>query len=140
MPTVAIAGASGFVGRALSQYLLPDFRVIGLARRPEASPHAAGLEWRKCDLFSLLECEQALVGVETAVYLVHSMLPSARLTQGTFPDLDLIIADNFTRSAAKAGVKHIVYLGGLVPDVPVLSRHIQSRLEVEQTLGSRGFR
>lgn len=138
-PTVAIAGASGFVGRALSPYLLPDFRVIGLARRPESDPPAAGREWRKCDLFSLLECEQALVGVDTAVYLVHSMLPSARLTQGTFPDLDLIIADNFARSAAKTGVKHIVYLGGLVPDVPVLSRHIQSRLEVEQTLGSHGI-
>ena len=139
MATVAIAGVSGFVGRALSQYLLPDFRVIGLARRPESDPPAAGLEWRKCDLFSLLECEQALVGVDTAVYLVHSMLPSARLTQGTFPDLDLIIADNFARSAAKAGVKHIVYLGGLVPDAPALSRHIQSRLEVEQTLGSHGI-
>ena len=137
--TVAIAGATGFVGRALSGYLLPDFRVIGLARNSDPGTPMTGIEWRQCDLFSLLECERALVGVDTAVYLVHSMLPSTRLTQGTFPDLDLIIADNFARSAARAGVMHIIYLGGLAPDASVLSRHIRSRLEVELTLGSHGI-
>ena len=137
--TVAIAGATGFVGRALSRYLLPDFRVIGLARDPDPGPPKTGIEWRRCDLFSLLECERSLIGADAAVYLVHSMLPSARLTQGTFPDLDLILADNFARGAARSGVRHIIYLGGLVPDSPVLSRHIRSRLEVEQTLGSHGI-
>ncbi|MBI5883637.1 MAG: hypothetical protein HZB91_11100 [Elusimicrobia bacterium] len=101
--------------------------------------HQAGrVEWRSCDLFSLRQCEEALAGAEQAFYLVHSMLPSARLTQGSFEDMDLICADNFARAAAKARVRQIVYLGGLIPDEPMLSPHLRSRLEVEETLGSRG--
>ena len=132
---VAIAGATGFVGRALAA-ALSGRPLIGLARHPpQARP---GLEWRRCDLFSLLECEAALRGADQAVYLVHSMLPSAHLTQGAFQDFDLICADNFGRAAAAAGVRHIVYLGGLIPDEPVLSRHLESRLEVEKTLAAHG--
>ena len=136
--TIAVAGASGFIGAALCRELLPAYRVIGLSRREGQAPAVAGVEWRRCDLFSLIECEQALAGVDAAVYLVHSMLPSARLTQGTFQDLDLISADNFARAAARVGVGHIVYLGGMIPDQPNLSRHILSRGEVETTLGAHG--
>jgi len=66
------------------------------------------------------------------------MLPSAHLTQGVFQDFDLICADNFARAAARAGVRQIVYLGGLIPDDPALSVHLRSRLEVERTLAGRG--
>ena len=137
-PTVAIAGAGGFIGSALCRELIPDYRVIGLSRRSGPFPSSGGVEWRPCDLFSLFECEQALVGAEAAFYLVHSMLPSARLTQGTFQDLDLISADNFARAAARVGVRRIIYLGGMIPDQPDLSRHILSRREVESTLGAHG--
>ncbi|HJL27639.1 MAG TPA: NAD(P)H-binding protein [Polyangiaceae bacterium LLY-WYZ-15_(1-7)] len=136
-PTLALAGASGFVGSALRRALADEYRLVGLSRRPRRSPDT---EWRVCDLYSLLDVEQALAGCDVALYLVHSMLPSARLTQGSFADLDLVLADNFARAAAKAGVKHIVYLGGLVPDLPEaeLSAHLRSRLEVERALGAHG--
>ncbi|HAM35461.1 MAG TPA: hypothetical protein DEB40_05055 [Elusimicrobia bacterium] len=137
-PIVAIAGATGFVGRALACSLAPHYRVIGLARVPPPPTPQAPVQWRRCDLFSLLQCEAALQGVEHAFYLVHSMLPSAHLTQGSFRDMDLICADNFARAAAKAGVRQIIYLGGLIPAKTALSEHLSSRLEVEQTLGSRG--
>ncbi len=136
--TVAIAGASGFIGTALAEELAEDYQVIGLSRRNPPARAVGGLAWRRCDLFSLFECERALAGVETAFYLVHSMLPSAHLTQGTFQDLDLISADNFARAAARVGVRHIIYLGGMIPDQPNLSRHILSRGEVERTLGAYG--
>lgn len=142
--TVAIAGATGFVGRALAGSLVADYKVVGLSRVPPArsDPIPAApeepVEWRRCDLFSLLQAEKALAGAQSAFYLVHSMLSSARLTQGSFQDMDLVCADNFARAVAKAGVGQIVYLGGLIPDAPGLSRHLQSRLEVEATLGSRG--
>jgi len=67
-----------------------------------------------------------------AIYLVHSMLPSARLTQASFEDLDLICADNFARAAKRAGVEQIVYLGGLLPQTEELSPHLASRLEVDR--------
>lgn len=136
--TVAIAGASGFVGRALSRRLIAEHRVIGLSRHPRAPAPDGPHSWRACDLFSLLGLEESLEGVDVAVYLVHSMMPTARMTQGSFEDLDLILADNFGRACAKNGVRHIVYLGGLIPPGADLSPHLRSRLEVEHALGAHG--
>lgn len=133
--TVVIAGARGFVGRALIERLLPHYNVIGLSRRFQDNGE---VEWRECDLFSRRETIDALRGADFAVYLVHSMLPSARLTQGNFEDMDLICADNFARSARKNGVEHVVYLGGIFPEGKALSRHLVSRYEVEQALSSYG--
>lgn len=137
---VAVAGASGFVGQALLPVLAREFDVVALARDPgrRATGSPAGVTWRACDLFSLLDAERALAGVDLAVYLVHSMLPSARLVQGSFEDLDLIAADNFGRAARAARVSRIVYLGGLLPAGEPLSRHLASRLEVEETLRASG--
>ncbi len=144
MNTVAIAGATGFIGRALTASLLTrGHRVVGITRHnvPERCVIHPGfrcpVEWRKADLYSMYQCERALEGVHTAFYLVHSMLPSARLTQGRFQDLDLIMADNFARAAKAMGVQHIVYLGGFIPPEAELSHHLQSRLEVESTLAAR---
>lgn len=139
--TVLVAGASGFVGRALGPALAARHRVIGLSRRDRAG--SEGYErFLRCDLLSLEDTERALVGVSVAVYLVHSMMPSARLTQASFADIDLLCADNFARAAAKAGVKRIVYLGGLIPgggdEAGGLSEHLRSRLEVERVLASTG--
>ncbi len=134
-PVVVVAGASGFVGAALVPVLARDFDVVALSRSP--SPLPAGARWARCDLFSLLQTERALAGADYAVYLVHSMLP-ARLTQARFEDMDFILADNFARSAARAGVRQIVYLGGIIPDDTRLSRHLASRLEVERVLAARG--
>ncbi len=87
---VAIAGASGFVGRSLVKALAPSHDILALARAPQATDVAGGVEWRACDLFNLREAERGLAGADIAVYLVHSMMPSARMTQGRFDDLDLI--------------------------------------------------
>lgn len=132
--TVVLAGGSGFVGQALAARLSERFRVVGLSRS-ERPPDQHVDEWRKADLFNLRDAERALVGANYAIYLVHSMLPSARLTQGTFEDLDLICADNFARAAKSAGVEQIVFLGGLLPTQRDLSPHLASRVEVEKTLG-----
>ena len=136
-PTLVLAGAAGFIGQALATALHARFRVVGLSRK--ARPADAHIdEYRRCDLFNLREADGGLAGADYAVYLVHSMMPSARLTQGSFADLDLICADNFARAAKAAGVRQIVYLGGLIPTGEPLSEHLRSRLEVERTLGRYG--
>lgn len=134
--TVVVAGASGFLGRALAPRLAGRHRLVGLSRGKRSGDGYDA--WRACDLFSLKDAEEGLEGATHAVYLVHSMMPSARLVQGSFEDLDLICADNFARAAKKAKVRQIIYLGGLIPDVVRLSKHLQSRLEVETTLGGHG--
>jgi uncharacterized protein YbjT (DUF2867 family) len=133
--TVAIAGATGFLGRALCRDLAHDHRVLALSR---SAADLEGVEARVCDLFVQSQVEAALAGADVAIYLVHSMLPSARLVQASFADLDLLLADGFARAAERAGVRRIVYVGGLAPAGHPLSPHLASRKEVEETLGARG--
>ena len=110
--TIAVAGATGFIGTALCELLSADFHVVALSR--SAQPQTDGpIEWRVCDLYSPESCVEALKNVDKVVYLVHSMMPSARLTQARFEDLDLILADNFARAADQNGIRHAVYIGGL---------------------------
>lgn len=134
MRKILIAGASGFIGNALIEHLLTDetIEIVGLSRRDRTSHHPR-LSWKKCDLFSLKDISEAMKGCESAYYLVHSMLPSATLSQGTFYDFDLIMADNFVRSALEHKVGHIIYLGGMIPAIRDLSWHLRSRFEVEET-------
>lgn len=140
-PRVVVAGASGFVGRPLVERLSQDFHVVGLTRSVESARKSnpdLAVEWVECDLYSLSSVERALQGASYAVYLVHSMMPSIGLTQASFEDLDLLLADNFARAAATHQLEQIVYLGGLLPDNGPLSTHLTSRREVEEVLGSRG--
>lgn len=138
-----MAGGSGFVGTYLRRNLSEYFHFRGLTRsesRANAQPRQTHTEWVLCDLFSLPQVEKALEGVDFAIYLVHSMLPSSRLTQGNFADLDLLLADNFSRACRSAGVKHLIYLGGLIPEKDKnLSPHLASRLEVESILADSGI-
>jgi uncharacterized protein YbjT (DUF2867 family) len=145
---VAVTGATGFVGNALVSGLKDSCAVIALGRRyaPDEGEASlsdlseSGVVRRRCDLFSVRQTRTALENADVAVYLVHSMSPNSRLTQGSFEDLDLLLADNFGRAAAESGVKRIVYLGGLLPsdEGSELSSHLASRLEVEKALGAHG--
>ncbi len=140
LPVVAIAGASGFVGTSLRIALRDRYRWCALTRsHAVASSYSQedNTEWRECDLYSLPQVEHALRGARYGIYLVHSMLPSSRLMQASFSDLDMLLADNFIRAAEAVGIEHIVYLGGLIPDERSLSPHLASRLEVESVLRSR---
>lgn len=140
MTTITIAGASGFVGKALIRYLSKqaNMHIRALSRKDYSQFNTNCLTWVKSDLFSLLDTEKALNDTDIAIYLVHSMLPSAKLVQGGFEDFDIILADNFARSAKKNNVKQIIYLSGIIPEEKNLSGHLFSRLEVENTLMSSG--
>lgn len=135
--SIVVAGATGFVGRALVSALARsgDCEVIGLSRGRGA---LEGATMRQVDLLDADATRRALSGAKLAVYLVHSMMPSERLVQGDFADIDLMVADNFARAARDNGVERIVYLGGLVPPGGPRSRHIGSRVEVEDALAAYG--
>lgn len=139
--TILVAGATGFIGQRLL-VALKDYKIIALQRFQNIPPElqsATNIEWRQCDLFSLLQIEEASRGADIAIYLVHSMLPSARLSQASFSDTDLILADNFVRACKKNSVQRILYLGGIIPPEEKLSPHLQSRWEVEETLRASGI-
>lgn len=137
---VAVAGATGYIGSNLLKKLKGKAKVIALSRNGDRMKNTEDVEWRSCDLFSMKDAEKALEGADIAVYLVHSMQKSAKLAQGTFEDMDVILADNFAQAASRQWIRQIVYLGGIIPDENEehLSRHLKSRLEVEKILRSRG--
>jgi uncharacterized protein YbjT (DUF2867 family) len=74
---------------------------------------------------------QALDGVEGAYYLIHSMEGPAN---SGFPEQERRAAERFAIAARAAGVRRVVYLGGLVPEGDAVSRHLASRLAVEEAL------
>ncbi len=128
---VLVTGASGFVGSALAEALVrAGHEVLAMTRRPEAYDGAgrpvAG------DVRDADSLREALDDVDVAYYLVHS-LDSSRFEQE-----DAEYARTFSRVAAEAGVKQIVYLGGLGRDDTALSPHLRSRREVESLLGDAG--
>jgi len=136
---IAVAGASGFVGSHLIERLSKEGHQVIALSRTKRSSQDPNMSWKKCDLFSRLDIISALQGCDAAVYLVHSMLPSARLSQGSFLDYDLVLADNFARAAKQIDLKHLIYVGGIIPEDMTLSPHLLSRLEVERTLKASGL-
>jgi uncharacterized protein YbjT (DUF2867 family) len=135
-PRIIIAGASGYIGKAVLPALLERFpfaQVTALSRAHQVSDDPR-ITWKACDLFSLKALEDCLPAeADLAFYLVHSMGPTAQLDQGSFADYDLILADNFARMMQKLRIQQLIYLGGLIPEAQVLSLHLQSRLEMEET-------
>jgi uncharacterized protein YbjT (DUF2867 family) len=128
---IAVAGASGFVGRALTARLASaGHAVVALSRSVVEVP--AGATAIAVDVTDEAATTAALEGVDTAYYLVHSMAAGT-----SFRDLDLQLARTFGRAAASAGVRRIVYVGALGEEAPS-SAHLASRHEVGSALGDSG--
>ena len=135
---IAVAGASGFIGKWIIEKFHRDYEIIALSRKRVYKKIRGNVKWRQVDLYSMSSTEKSLKGVDIGIYLVHSMQPSTRLNQGSFEDTDLLLADNFSIAAEECKLKQIVYVGGILPkDDKNISMHLRSRYEVEQVLGSR---
>jgi uncharacterized protein YbjT (DUF2867 family) len=151
---VLVTGASGFVGSLLIPRLLLEGHAVralgrdsarveqalaGALAGPDSKVKEAGLEVLEGDLLRNEGLAQALKDVEVAYYLIHSM---ERYSGGSMPfaEREQVAAENFTRAATRAGVRRIVYLGGLVPrwepagGTAAGSRHLASREAVERIL------
>lgn len=139
MKKVLLTGATGYIGGHLKAKLKEKYEVIAVSRNIDNKPQETNVTWRAADMFDLEETEKVMQDVDTAVYLVHSMMPNAKLTQANFEDMDALLADNFAKAAKANGVKHIVFMSGLIPDAEELSPHLRSRLECERILGSYGI-
>ena len=126
MTRVLVFGASGYVGTNLVPRLLAHGSTVRAAARRRAALEARGwpdVELVAADALQPATLPAALEGVDVAYYLVHSMAAGS-----DFPRLDRTAAENFRDAAARAGVKRIVYLGGLQPPGGT-SAHLASRSE-----------
>jgi uncharacterized protein YbjT (DUF2867 family) len=128
---VLVAGATGFVGRRLCPALAEaGHGVVAMTRDP--ARYAGVGDPVRGDVHDPATLGTALDGCQAAYYLVHS------LSDPDFERRDAAAAEAFGRAAADAGLRRIVYLGGLGDDADDLSAHLRSRREVERLLGAAG--
>jgi uncharacterized protein YbjT (DUF2867 family) len=128
-----VFGASGYIGSNLVPELLRSGRrVRATARNVEVLEGRgwSGVELAQADALDPDTLPAVLAGVDVAYYLVHSMAAGR-----DFAAIDRQAAENFARAAAVAGVRRIVYLGGLIPPNPK-SQHLRSRAETGELLRS----
>jgi uncharacterized protein YbjT (DUF2867 family) len=133
---ILLTGATGYVGGRLLEALETAGRSVRcLARRPEyLEPRVRpGTEVIRGDCLEPETLKPAMEGVEAAYYMVHSMGGS-----GDFAELDRRAAANFGEAASRAGVRRIVYLGGLGKQEENLSHHLRSRQETGEILRAGG--
>ncbi len=127
---ILLTGATGYVGgRLLPALEARGERVRCLVRRPDElrGRVAESIEIVGGDVFDQASLRAALDGVVTAYYLIHSMGGE------DFEERDRVAARNFAEAARNAGVRHVVYLGGLAHGED-LSPHLASRQEVGRIL------
>lgn len=128
-----IAGATGYVGGLLADELADRGRPVrAMARTPAKARERFGdrIEVAEGDVLKPETLGPALEGCELAYYLVHSM---GRGSDGDFVERDRRGARNFAEAAKEAGVRRIVYLGGLGEGK---SEHLRSRQETAEALAS----
>jgi uncharacterized protein YbjT (DUF2867 family) len=127
---ILLTGASGSIGAALAPALTrAGHELRGFGRDPARVPPA--LPFVRGDAISGAGLDEALDGIEVAYFLIHSMEGGGR---SGFEADERAAAQNFVAAARRAGVRRVVYLGGLVPRERAPSRHLGSRLEVERIL------
>jgi uncharacterized protein YbjT (DUF2867 family) len=110
---ICVAGSTGYIGGLLCRRLRAEGRdVRALARDPRQAGdlEEIGCELREADVLEPATLGPALEAADVAYYLVHSM---GRGADGDFAQRDHEGAENFAAAAAEAGVRRIVYLGGL---------------------------
>ncbi|MEP4146161.1 MAG: SDR family oxidoreductase [Halioglobus sp.] len=126
-----VFGASGYIGSNLVPFLVArGQRVRAVSRNHEVlvGREWSGVECVSADALQPATLPPSLVGVDVAYYLVHSMAAGSN-----FGELDLQAARNFSAAAEQAGIRRIIYLGGLIPENPE-SVHLQSRFETGEVL------
>lgn len=125
---VVVFGATGTIGRPLVSQLAREHEVVAVSRSPQ--PASDDVAWAQADATDAASLEPVLEGADAVYYLVHS------LGVADFEERDLRAAETTAQAAEAAGVRQLVYLGGLGDDSPDLSPHLRSRRETGLRLAS----
>ncbi|MDE0265592.1 MAG: NAD(P)H-binding protein [Thaumarchaeota archaeon] len=141
-PAVLVTGATGFIGSRLIPRLISDgFDVVGMSRRRmdgQGAGPSKNMRYVRADAFDPEGLGRAMRGVDVAYYLIHSMEGGSGAWQ-KFAEREMLQAGNFLEAATRAGVKRIIYLGGLHDAGRHISPHMRSRKEVGEVLASGGI-
>ena len=133
MRRVAITGATGYVGRALSSALVTrGHDVQALVRQGGRSRVAAGATPWELDPFNVDELSRAVAGRDTVVHLIGTPHPNPSKAQ-EFQRIDLGSVRVCTAACASVGVPHFVYVSVAQP-APVMQAYIAARAQAEKAI------
>jgi uncharacterized protein YbjT (DUF2867 family) len=132
---ILLTGSTGYIGRHLAAELLKDPKVhlrlfVRNRKKVEFSP-SDKLEIFEGNAIDSESLAEALAGIDVAYYLIHSMGAKT-----DYQELDKTIATNFSEACIRAGVKRIIYLGGLGVK-ETASKHLLSRIETGEILSAK---
>ena len=135
---VAILGAPGCVGKHLIRKLLEatECSILASCRAESEIPQdlqSDRLTWKQVNLFDPSSARKFLHEADIAIYLIHS------LGAKNFETLDIQLAHAAGQAAQEAGVKKIIYLGGIVPKDQQASPHLKSRMQTGLALAAHGI-
>jgi uncharacterized protein YbjT (DUF2867 family) len=130
--TILLTGATGFVGRHVAIALRAAGHNVRCATRSveHARDSAPELDWVALDVMEPSSLGPALASCEVAIFLVHAMGPGH---SNDYPERETAGAETFAAAAAQAGVRRIIYLGGVVPATNA-SKHLLSRQHTGEIL------
>ena len=135
---ILVTGASGYIASQLVPRLLEKgYRIRCLVRNPDHLKYRSWISQVEVACGDLTEPESyksAMIGISQAYYLVHSMASGDDYT-----DRDLLAARDFSINARDAGIKHIIYLGGLADPDELIARHMRSRIQSGDALNAGGI-
>ena len=123
-----VFGASGVIGRALLPALTRRGEVVAISRRGQAAMD--GVVWKCADATDPAAVDGVLLRGDVVVYLVHS------LGADDFEEADRVAADTVAAAASRAGVRQVVYLGGLGATTDAGSAPLRSRAETAERLAA----
>lgn len=133
MRKVLVTGATGYIGGRLVPRLIERGDAVRVLVRDRG--RVIGRSWEGMvdvavgDVLEPGTLDDALEGIDTAYYLIHAMG-----SDGDFAERDRRGAEHFGLAAKRAGVKHVIYLGGLQPNQGDASPHLASRAETGRVL------
>jgi len=138
---VLVLGATGFIGsRLIRELAQKNIRMRLLVRNTSKAsaivPKDADAEIIEGDILKNENLREALRGINSAFYLVHSMGGKNISETINFAEKDKLAAKNFVSAADTEGLKRVIYLGGLGETGPNLSEHLKSRTEVARLLAT----
>jgi uncharacterized protein YbjT (DUF2867 family) len=132
---ILLTGSTGYIGRRLAAKLIenPDVQLRLFVRNKKKVQFTPSdkLEVFEGNAIEMDSLDEALSGIDVAYYLIHSMGAKA-----DYRELDKTIATNFRDACIRAGVKRIIYLGGLGIK-ETASKHLLSRLETGEILSAK---
>ena len=131
-PKVLLAGATGYIGKNLIASIKSEAQLYTLSKYPKEE-EVQEVIWLKKDIYNYRDVVDALEGMDIAIYYLDPTKHSAKLTDATAKDLNLIAADNFGRAAAINKVTKIIYIGGSRFDRETVERLSAYGVTVEET-------